>query len=167
MSLYVSWTNRIKTLATPEWLTTGQRQAYEALLTKWRSHKVVCLIGPQGSGKSFIARLLHTEHEFAYVTDIREHLGTTSRVVVDGAPFSRHVLSVCQQLGLERVVVVQRSKPVDHVPCAVIELKEADVLEFRSVLFKRGVLQWFSSEAPTTDLERLLRDEAARRVAGV
>jgi len=87
-------------------------------------------------------------------------------VVVDGPPFSRHVLSVCQQLDLERVVVVQRSKPVDRVPCAVIELKEADVLEFKSVLFKHGVLKWFSSDSSTTDLERLLRDEAARRVAG-
>ncbi len=64
MSLYVEWVNQIKAKATSAWLTKGQRTAFESIVTKWQSHPFVCLYGPPGCGKSFIARLLSSEQGY-------------------------------------------------------------------------------------------------------
>jgi len=58
MSLYIEWLNQIKLKADYEWLTKNQRKAFDDIVERWPAEVFLCLYGPPGCGKSFIARLL-------------------------------------------------------------------------------------------------------------
>lgn len=166
MSLYVEWVNQIKARATPEWLTAGQREAYENLLQRWPAEQIVCLVGPPGSGKSFIARLLVRERGYVYVTSLQElqELEPGPRqVVVDGSEYNRLIRPAAMQLGLKRVVVAQRRLPKDPIPGVEIQLTERDVNQFQHNLTYHGILSSFLTHAKGTDLGQILRAEAVER----
>ena len=163
MSLYVEWINQIKAKATHEWLTDGQRAAYDSIVGRWLSHRFVCLCGPAGSGKSFVARLLAREQGYTYVNDLRESPAGVERVVVDGAEYSRLMRPLASALGLKRVVVLARTPPRDPMPIAKIILAERDVGQFQRNLTRNGILQSFQAVAEGTDLGQILRAEAVQR----
>ena len=163
MSLYVEWINQIKTLATYEWLTDGQKVAYDSIVERWPTQRFVCLCGPSGSGKSFIARLLVKQKGYVYVNDLREVPPGTEYVVADNAEYSRMMRPLASALSLRKVVVAMRTPPRDPMPRATILLTDRDVGQFQRNLVKHSILQSFQTVAEGTDLGQILRAEAVHR----
>ncbi len=163
MSLYVEWINQIKAKADHTWLTDGQRAAYSAILTRWPTHRFVCLHGPSGCGKSFIARLLVAENGYVYVTDLREVPSGAELVVVDGSEYSRRMRPLAAALDLKRVVVTARVPPREPMPKAAISLGTRDVAQFQRNIVRHDILQSFQTAVDGTDLSHILRAEAVHR----
>lgn len=163
MSLYVEWLNKIKLKADYHWLTDTQKQAFNDIVQRWQAEVFVCLCGPAGSGKSFIARLLAKDHGYAYVSDLKDVQPGTEMVVVDGEQYTRLMRPAAQMLGLKRVVVLMRQPPQDPMPKAELMLAERDVKQFQHNLTKHNVLSSFKSSAEGTDLGQILRLEAVER----
>lgn len=163
MSLYVEWINQIKLKADYEWLTDAQKRAFDDIVGRWPAETFVCLCGPPGSGKSFIARLLAKEQGYTYLSSLSDAPPGAEKVVVDGEEYSRLMRPAAQLLGLKRVVVLMRRPPQDPMPLAKLVLQERDVKQFQHNLTKHGVLQSFKSTADGTDLGLILRAEAIER----
>jgi ABC-type phosphate transport system ATPase subunit len=163
MSLYIEWINRIKTQATAEWLTDGQRAVYDSILGRWQAKPFVCLCGPSGCGKSFIARLLARDKGYVYVHELQAAEPGSSQVIVDDAAYTRLIRPIARELRLGRVILVMRQPPPDPMPHAEVSLGTRDVGQFRRNLYRHQVLSEFLTEAEGTDLEKILRDEAVRR----
>lgn len=163
MSLYVEWMNQIKLKADYEWLTDAQKRAFNDIVERWQAETFVCLCGPSGSGKSFIARLLAKERGYTYLSDLKDVPSGVESVVVDGEEYSRLMRPTAQLLGLKRVVVLMRQPPQDPMPRADLVLEERDVKQFQHNLTKHGVLQSFKTAADGTDLGLILRTEAIER----
>lgn len=164
MSVYLEWSNRIKTQSTSQWLTHSQLAVYKQLASGWRSHTYVGLIGPKGSGKSFIARLLEKEAGFVYARSLEDIDSGARKVVLDDRSYSRADQSISASLELTRVVFVGRKKPRDEIPCAHLELDDTDVEEFQHALFQHRIIVSFRTSPTTRDLEQILIDEASARV---
>jgi ABC-type cobalamin/Fe3+-siderophores transport system ATPase subunit len=164
VSLYVEWVNQIKAKATSAWLTKGQRTAFESIVTKWQSHPFVCLYGPPGCGKSFIARLLSSEQGYLYVNDLNNAEQDVEQVVLDGGEYSRMMRPVVSMLGIRRVVVVMRQMPRDTMPKAHVVLDEYDTKQFQHNLYEHRILQSFLANVSGTNFERILQAEAVERI---
>jgi replication-associated recombination protein RarA len=106
MSLYVTWINTIKEKADETWLTQGQRKAYDAILSKWKSHTFVNLYGNSGVGKSFVARLLTKTHGYYYTHRLEDVPENTAQVVLDGLDYSRELRSIVRERNLGRVILI-------------------------------------------------------------
>jgi hypothetical protein len=163
MSLYVEWLNKIKTMSTYEWLTDAQRTAYDLILKKWESQPFVCLCGPAGCGKTFVARLLAREHGYVYSHAIDSAFEGSEQILVDGEEYSRIMRDIARLRRLKRVIVLMRRPPQDRMPQPKIELTARDVRQFQHNLTKCGVLQAFTLDHEGTDLGEILRKEATAR----
>ncbi len=163
MSLYTEWINSIKAKATSEWLTKAQERCVQDLLSKWQASPFVCLCGPPGSGKSFVARLMAKEHGYVYATDLREVEPGPHQVILDGMEYDRLLRPVAVDLGLQRVITVMRRPPRDSMPVTEIHLTKVDVRQFLSNLTKHHILTSFKTEPEGTDLAQILRAEAIHR----
>ena len=163
MSLYVRWINAIKTGATALWLTDGQRAAYTAVATNWPIEPFVALCGPQGCGKSFIARLLAAEQGYHYAQAWDEVPPETARVVLDGPEYARSFRTDARRRGVTRTVVVQRTPPREVMPVVMIALGERDRKQFVHTLTHYEVLGSFNTELAGMDFAALLRAEAVKR----
>lgn len=163
MSLYVEWLNQIKLKADYEWLTKGQRKVFDDIVERWPAEVFVCLYGPPGCGKSFIARLLVKMHGYIYTNDLKDLEPGPHLVVVDGEEYNRLMRPVAQLLGLKRVVVLMKRPPRDPMPRTEVALDEHDVKQFQHNLIRYGVLQAFKTEVDGTDLGQILRAEAIIR----
>ncbi len=163
MSLYVEWLNQIKLKADYEWLTKSQRKAFNDIVERWPAEVFLCLYGPQGSGKSFIARLLVKMHGYIYTNDLKGLEPGPHLVVVDGEEYNRLMRPMAQLLGLKRIVVLMRRPPRDPMPRTEVALDEHDVKQFQHNLIRYGVLQAFKTEVDGTDLGQILRAEAIIR----
>ena len=164
MSVYLEWSNKIKTQSTSQWLTHSQLAAYKQLASSWRSHTYVGLVGPKGSGKSFIARLLEREAGFVYARSLEDVVAGARKVVLDDRTYSRTDQSIAASLELTRVVFVGRKRPRDEIPCANLELDDTDVEEFQHALFQNRIIVSFRTRPSTRDLEQILLDEASAKV---
>jgi len=163
MSLYVEWLNQIKLKADYEWLTKGQRKVFDDIVERWPAEVFVCLYGPPGCGKSFIARLLVKMHGYIYTNDLKDLEPGPHLVVVDGEEYNRLMRPIAQLLGLKRVVILMRRPPRDPMPRTKVALDEHDVKQFQHNLTRYGVLQAFKTEVDGTDLGQILRAEAIIR----
>jgi hypothetical protein len=163
MSLYIEWLNRIKATADASWLTDHQRLAYDRIVEQWPSHQFVCLCGPAGCGKTFIAWILSKEHKYVHVTDLDEVPLGAKQVIVDGTEYTRMMRPEAHRRGINRIVVVARHPPYDPMPCARVELSDRDVRQFRHNLARHHILAAFLTEPVGTDLGRILREEAIKR----
>ena len=163
MSLYVEWLNQIKLKADYEWLTKGQRKVFDDIVERWPAEVFVCLYGPPGCGKSFIARLLVKMHGYIYTNDLKDLEPGPHLVVVDGEEYNRLMRPIAQLLGLKRIVVLMRRPPRDPMPRTEVALDEHDVKQFQHNLIRYGVLQAFKTEVDGTDLGQILRAEAIIR----
>ena len=163
MSLYVEWLNQIKLKADYEWLTKSQRKAFNDIVERWPAEVFLCLYGPQGCGKSFIARLLVKLHGYVYTNELKDLEPGPELVVVDGEEYNRLMRPRAQMLRLKRVVILMRRPPRDPMPKLELALDEHDVKQFQHNIIKYGVLQSFKAEADDTDLGRILRAEAIIR----
>lgn len=164
MSQYIKWLNLIKTQATSAWLTENQRPAFERIVKKWQSHPFVCLHGAAGCGKSFVARLLHKEHDYVYVSDLNDAPANSDQVVLDGQAYDRNLRTIAQLKHLRRVVVVSRTAPKEDMPKANITLTQKDVNAFYGVLHRNDIINAFYEELNTTNLEQILKNEALKRM---
>ena len=163
MSLYVEWINQIKLKADYEWLTTSQRSVFNDVVERWPAEVFLCLYGPQGCGKSFIARLLVKLQDYVYTNELKDLEPGPKFVVVDGEEYNRLMRPRAQILGLKRVVILMRRPPRDPMPKLELVLDEHDVKQFQHNIIKYGVLQSFKSETADTDLGQILRAEAIVR----
>ena len=163
MSLYVEWLNQIKLKADYEWLTKSQRKAFNDIVERWPAEVFLCLYGPQGCGKSFIARLLVKLHGYVYTNELKGLEPGPELVVVDGEEYNRLMRPRAQMLRLKRVVILMRRPPRDPMPKIEVALDEHDVKQFQHNIIKYGVLQSFKTEADDTDLGQILRAEAIIR----
>jgi len=163
MSLYVEWLNQIKLKADYEWLTKSQRKAFNDIVERWPAEVFLCLYGPQGCGKSFIARLLVKLHGYVYTNELKDLEPGPELVVVDGEEYNRLMRPRAQMLPLKRVVILMRRPPRDPMPKIEVSLDEHDVKQFQHNIIKYGVLQSFKTEVDGTDLGEILHAEAIIR----
>jgi len=163
MSLYVDWLNQIKLKADYEWLTQNQRKAFNDIVERWPAEVFLCLFGPPGCGKSFIARLLVKIQGYVYTNELKTLEPGPQFVVVDGEEYNRLMRPIAQMLRLKRVVILMRRPPRDPMPKIEIDLDEHDVKQFQRNLIKYGVLQSFKAEIGGKDLGEILRTEAILR----
>jgi hypothetical protein len=163
MSLYIKWLNKIKAMATSDWLTDGQKKAYDLLLTKWQNQQFICLCGTAGCGKTFVAHLLSREHDYVYSHDISGVVDGSHNVLVDGEEYTRLMRDAARLKGIKRVVVLLRKPPQDRMPKAEIILGDRDVGQFQNNLTKHGILGSFQKMAEGTDLSKIIRAECIAR----
>lgn len=163
MSLYVEWLNLIKEKATSAWLTDGQRAAYEQVISRWQGTNFVNLVGPPGSGKTFLARILAKEHAYFYTHDLQSVPECTANIILDDASYTRLLRATAQVRRLGRVILVSRLPVSDPMPQAVIALGDADVRQFQHNLFKHCRIQFVHTIPSGTDLSALLRAELVAR----
>jgi len=163
MSLYVEWLNQIKLKADYEWLTKSQRKAFDDIVERWPAEVFLCLYGPGGCGKSFVARLLVKLHGYVYTSELKDLEPGLELVVVDGEEYNRLMRPRVQMLSLKRVVILMRRPPRDPMPKIEVSLDEHDVKQFQHNIIKYGVLQSFKTEVDGTDLGEILRAEAIIR----
>ena len=163
MSLYVEWLNQIKLKADYKWLTKNQRKAFDDIVERWPAEIFLCLYGPLGCGKSFIARLLVKIHGYVYTNELEALESGPQLIVVDGEEYNRLMRPRAQMVRLKRVVILMRRPPRDPMPKIEIALDEHDVKQFQHNIIKYGVLQSFKTEINGTDLAEILRAEAIIR----
>jgi ABC-type oligopeptide transport system ATPase subunit len=163
MSLYTEWLNRIKTMATCEWLTDSQSRAYDDIRNRWQAAPFVCLTGSSGCGKTFIARLFARELGYAYVHHIQEAQPGQGQVLIDGEEYNRLMRPIAAMLNLKRVIIVCRRAPKDPMPCSLVAITEKDVKQFKHNLVRYAILPSFQSDVRGTDLSEILRSEAVAR----
>lgn len=166
MSLYIEWLNKIKAMATSEWLTEGQRSAYEKILTKWANQQFICLCGPPGCGKTFVAHILSKEHDYVYSHDISKVEDGSQNVLIDGEEYTRLMRDAAKLKGIKRAIVLLRKPPQDRMPKAEIVVTEKDVRQFQNNLTINGVLGSFLKDPDSTDLSQIIRTESIARGEG-
>ena len=163
MSLYIEWLNQIKLKADYDWLTENQGRAFNDIVERWPAEVFLCLCGPPGCGKSFIARLLVRIRGYVYTSELRTLEEGPKLIVVDGEEYNRLMRPRAQMLDLRRVVILMRRPPRDPMPKIKVSLDQHDVKQFQRNLTKYGVLQSFQTEVDSTDLGEILRAEAIIR----
>jgi MoxR-like ATPase len=166
MSLYVEWLNKIKAIATSDWLTENQRKAYDQILTKWANQQFICLCGPAGCGKTFVAHILSREHDYVYCHEISEVIDGANNVLVDGEEYTRLMRDIAKLKGLKRVILISRKPPQERMPKAEITLTDKNVRRFQHNLTSHGILGTFQNEMDTVDLNQLIRAECIARGEG-
>ena len=153
----------IKEKETEAWLTDGQRAAYDPIISQWATSMFINLCGPPGCGKSFVARLLAAEHNYAYTHDLLSTPPNTENVVVDDAEYTRLMRATAQVLGIGRVIVVTRTPVRDPMPRAVIQLNERDVRQFMHNLYAHGGIEFVASSPSGINLAQMLQAEVIAR----
>jgi MoxR-like ATPase len=163
MSLFTTWINLIKERATEAWLTEHQREAYEAILNRWRTADFVNLYGAQGSGKSFIARLLANAHDYAYVQALTQAPAQAAQVVLDDAQYNRTMRPEARALGLGRVILITETPISEAMPRFELVLDERDVSQFTRALSDYCDIIFTATVPEGTDLARIIRREVVKR----
>lgn len=166
MSLYVEWLNKIKTMATSEWLTEGQRIVYDNILTKWVNQQFICLCGSSGCGKTFVAHILAKENAYAYSHEISKVEKGAENALIDGEEYTRLMRDAAKLKGIKRVIVLLRKPPQDRMPKAEIIVTEKDVRQFQHNLTSNGILGSFLNDPDSTDLSKIMRTESIARGEG-
>lgn len=163
MSLYVQWMNLIKERATVAWLTESQRVIYDQIVNQWGAARFVNLVGPVGSGKTFLAWILVKEQAYVYEHDLRAAPPNTQQVIVDDAEYTRLMRSTAQALSLGRVILITETPVKDPMPRAELRLTEHDVHQALHNLYANCSIQFTASDPKGTDLARIIRTEVIAR----
>jgi len=163
MSLYIEWLNKIKAMATSDWLTDGQRKACDQILKKWQNQQFICLCGTAGCGKTFVAHLLSREHDYVYSHDISSVDEGSHNVLIDGEEYTRLMRDAARLKGIKRVIVLLRKPPQDRMPKAEIILGDRDIGQFQHNLTKHDILGSFQKNAESTNLSKIIRAECIAR----
>ena len=103
------------------WLTKSQRQAYETILSKWKSHNFINVYGESGTGKSFIARLLTKMHGYYYTHDLEDVPENTKQVILDEVEYHRQLRIIRRERNLGRVILITRTPIKEAMPSLNIE----------------------------------------------
>lgn len=163
MSLYTTWINLIKEQADELWLTDGQRRIYDQLLAHWEQQAFVNLYGPQGSGKTFIARLLAKSRGYALVHDLGLAPVHAPQVVLDDAEYTRRLRPLAHDLGLGRVLLISQAPFREAMPKIELALNAHDVYQFCANLSERCGISLIRTVAEGLDLDEILRREVIAR----
>lgn len=163
MSLYVTWINLIKERADENWLTDSQREVYERILSRWKSHSFINLYGPSGSGKTFIARLLAKEHGYSYTHDLEQSPQGARYVILDDAQYTRTLRSVARRLGLGRTLLVTHIAVSEAMPKVTLELNDRDIRQFLATLSSQCGIVFTQTIPEGRDLAAIIRREVVIR----
>jgi len=106
--------NQLKTQAKPNWLTDGQRAAFDAIRDALRFPETVNLYGPVGSGKTFLAWTLSRSLAMPYFPSPAAFDGRsgrpTTQAIVDNAGAGertvRNLLAVAQRKGTHTLLFI-------------------------------------------------------------
>jgi hypothetical protein len=133
--------NRIKALSDTSWLFPSQAAVYQELLPFLGGlHRVVNLYGLQGTGKTFLGRILCKENHAEYVA-FPDLLRPADRpLVIDNAPFERTAVrgmrNQMRKFDLQQVILVTRYRVEDAVPAFALSITPDDIRCFRANLFR-------------------------------
>ncbi len=163
MSLYTQWLNLIKERAEESWLTPHQTQVYVRLLEGLSSHPFVNVFGPPGSGKSFIARLLTKERDYAFTQDLDRAPDGAAQVVLDDAVYSRRMRPLARMKKLGRVILMTEEPIREAIARVELQLDESDVRQFRKNLSTHCGIDFLATQPTGTDLGDILRQEVIER----
>lgn len=163
MSLYIQWLNKIKAVATSEWLTESQQNAFNNILKRWANHEFICLCGQSGCGKTFVAHILAKEHNYTYSNEISNVLENSSNVIIDGEEYTRLMRDVAKLKGIKRTIVLLNKPPQDRMPKAEIIITEKDIRQFQRNLTFYGIIGSFLQDPDTTDFSKIIRNESIQR----
>lgn len=163
MSLYVEWINQIKMMSDESWLTENQKDVYQAVLTRWQAHPFVNLIGPAGSGKTFIARILAKNHGYVHTHKIEDAPEQSQQVIVDNADYSRSMRLMARVNGLDRVILITQVPIREAMPSVRLELTEKDVQHFIVNLSEHCHIQFTETKPQGVNLAEILRKEVIQR----
>jgi len=133
---------RIRDRLSPDWLTPSQVEVWDALHRfDGPPHRVVCVYGAEGTGKTFLAWLLEREKYSTYGLWSNPPRPVLPRLTLDNALpdrlVTRDVRPLVDQLGLRQILLFSRFK-VDEPFMPAFELRvTSDDLEcFRANLFR-------------------------------
>lgn len=123
MTALASLLNSIRQSYSEDWLMPSQRLCYSTLVTAASLHNPVVLLGPAGSGKTFLGWVLHRELGLPFAaspaTVPSAPSGMTS-VIIDNADLShlsaRAVLGEAMVQGWTTVVILARDIDPEGVP---------------------------------------------------
>ena len=163
MSLYVQWLNLIKEKADETWLTDSQREAYDAILTRWRLAHFINLHGPAGAGKTFIARLLAKQHDYVYVHDLQEAAEGAAQVIVDDAEYTRMMRPMARELHLGRIMLITRRPISEAMPKVELTLSAKDVAQFQVILSSCCGIALIETVPKGQDLAAIIQQEIVAR----
>lgn len=133
MSALVRLLNDVRTQATVDWLTPGQREAYEFVRARILTFSPTLLIGPPGRGKTLIGWLLRSEVGVAHATDLAG-IPTAGAVpcalVIDNADLSgrsaREVLAQAHLRGWTSAALLARWMPSNGIPAVHVPSPTAE-----------------------------------------
>lgn len=123
MSALLRLLNDVRTAASVDWLTPGQREAYERVRARLVTFSPTLLLGPPGSGKTLIGWLLQRESNAAHAVDlasVQESGGSPSAVVIDNADLdgrtTRELLAQVHLRGWTTAALLARWLPPHGIP---------------------------------------------------
>ena len=163
MSLYTAWINLIKEKADEDWLTDSQREVYESISSRWKSAQFVNLHGPDGGGKTFIARLLAKKRGYAYVHELEQAPQNAANVILDNAQYTRMMRPLARSMGLERILLITNRPLQEAMPEIGLKLNERDVRQFQATLANHCGIVFTETVPEGLNLTEIIHKEVTKR----
>jgi hypothetical protein len=133
---------RIRDRQSLEWLTPSQVEVWEVLHRfDGPPHRVVCVHGAEGTGKTFLAWLLDREGYSTYGQWSAPPKPVLPRLTLDNAPpdrlATREIRPLVDQLGIQQILLFSRLK-VDEpfMPAFELRVTAEDLECLRANLFR-------------------------------
>ena len=133
---------RIRDRLSTDWLTPSQAEVWDALHRfDGPPHRVVCVYGVEGTGKTFLAWLLERERHSTYGLWSDRPRAVLPRLTLDNAPSdrlaAREIRPLVDQLGLQQILLFSRLK-VDEpfMPAFELRVTPDDLECLRGNLFR-------------------------------
>lgn len=151
---------RIRDHLSKDWLTPSQLGVWKALHQfDGPPHRVVCVFGPEGCGKTFLGWLLERESYATYGIWSELPRPVLPRLILDNAPSdrssTREVRPWVEQFHIQQIILLTRAR-VDEpfMPAFELRVTPEDIEHFRANLYRH--LRVIASEQPVSDYKTAL-----------
>lgn len=125
------------------WLTPSEKAVWDAMHQfDGPPHRVVNLFGGEGTGKTFIARLMERTGYASYLKWPEQHHPQFQRIVLDGflpdRDLARDVRPWVDRYAIRQIILVTRLPiPEPHMPGFGLEVTATDMQRFRATIWQR------------------------------